>query len=257
MHLSKIILSTLLLYTTTTYAEVGASSSSSTTTTLSHTTDDSSNTTEPIPQNQTEEEPNPYQPSLDAISHEWAQICSLGCEPGTFPSDTYHLTQYLLPHLINVQYKPTCHARGAHLKYFREIIECSGRHNLCAEKLDKGTMKCRDKALRKVTTDLKHLGEGGMDCERDKEWQGEFYGSVLEGMRWFRKEVCANTLEMGEKGGRGAGEMRDCRLMVSFLFFYLRSLIDISGLTDGLLGDLYVAGWGVVTALRGLNVAVF
>lgn len=76
-------------------------------------------------------------------------------------------------------------------------------------------MKCRDKALRKVTTDLKHLGEGGMDCERGEEWQAEFYGSVLEGMRWFRKEVCAPGLE---KEGNGGGEMRDCRLMVSFLF---------------------------------------
>jgi hypothetical protein len=217
MHLPKLILSTLLLYTTAACAEKAASSSS--TTTLSRNTDDSSNDTttphhQPI-QEEDEEEPNPYQSSLDAISHEWHQICSLGCEPGTFPSDTYHLTQYLLPHLINIQYKPTCSARSAHLRYFREITECSGRHDLCAEKLDKGTMKCRDKALRKVTTDLKHLGEGGMDCERDEEWRGEFYGSVLEGMRWFRREVCGNGLEMGGKGRRGAGEMRDCRLMVS------------------------------------------
>lgn len=221
MHISKLVLSTLLLYTTTSYAEKASSSS---TTTISHTTDDSSNDTSPIPQNKTEEEEevNPYQPSLDAISHEWHQICSLGCEPGTFPSDTYHLTQYLLPHLINIQYKPTCSARSAHLKYFREIIECSGRHDLCAEKLDKGTMKCRDKALRKVTTDLKHLGEGGMDCERDEEWQGEFYGSVLEGMRWFRREVCGNRLEMGGKGRRGAGEMRDCTLMVSCIILRVK-----------------------------------
>lgn len=219
MQLSKLILSTLLLYTTTSFAEKAASSS--TTTTLSHTTDDSSNDTSPMhqqPQSQTEEEveePNPHQPSLDAISHEWAQICLQGCEPGTFPSDTYHLTQYLLPHLINIQYKPSCNARSAHLRYFREIIECSGRHDLCAEKLDKGTMRCRDKALRKVTTDLKHLGEGGMDCERDEEWQGEFYGSVLEGMRWFRKEVCASSKLVK----RGGGEMRDCNLMVSFCVF--------------------------------------
>lgn len=98
-------------------------------------------------------------------------------------------------------------------------------------------MKCRDKALRKVTTDLKHLGEGGMDCERDEEWQGEFYGSVLEGMRWFRREVCGNGLEMGGKGG---GEMRDCRLMVSS--FLLRCVME-RGLTNNLLGDLYVASW--------------
>lgn len=79
-------------------------------------------------------------------------------------------------------------------------------------------MKCRDKALRKVTTDLKHLGEGGMDCEREEEWRGEFYGSVLEGMRWFRREVCVPSAKMG-----GGGGMRDCRLMVS-LSLCLRNL---------------------------------
>lgn len=215
MQPSKLVFSILLLYTTTSFAEK-ASSSSSSTTTLSHPTDSSNDTTPTPNQSATEEEEelNPYQPSLDAISHEWTQICSLGCQPGTFPSDTYHLTQYLLPHLVNIQYKPGCNAKSAHLKYFKEIVECSGRHDLCAEKLDKGTMKCRDKAMRKVTTDLKHLGEGGMDCERDEEWQGEFYGSVLEGMRWFRREVCAPR----ELVKKGEGEMRDCRLMVSLPF---------------------------------------
>ncbi|KAE8548249.1 hypothetical protein TMatcc_010104 [Talaromyces marneffei ATCC 18224] len=221
MHLSKIILSSLLLCTTASCAEKSFSSASTTiTTTLSNASGDHQpNTTSPIHQHQDDKEKDidPYQSSLDAISEEWSQICRLGCQPGTFPSDTYYLTRYLLPHLINIQYKPTCNARSTHLKYFQEIIQCSGRHDLCAEKLDKGTMKCRDKALRKVTTNLKHLGEAGMDCEREGEWQGDFYGSVLDGMRWFRRQVCAPglgemmTMVMGKKGG--VGEMRDCRLM--------------------------------------------
>ena len=223
MHISKVIVSTLLLYTTAFCTEKGSSSSS--TTTLAHATDNSANENitshhKQPQQNESsigddEEELNPYQISLDAITHEWAQICRVGCEPGTFPGDTYYLTQYLIPHLINIQYKPTCSARNIHLKYFRDIVECSGRHDLCAEQLDKVTVKCRDKALRKVTTDLKHVGEGGMNCEREEEWQGEFYESVLEGMRWYRTKVCA----IGEEGR--AGEMRDCRLMVSSVFVAL------------------------------------
>lgn len=211
MQILTTIFSTLLLCT----AVIGVAAASATSPATPN------NTTQT--QNPTEESTNPYQSSLDAISAEWDQICRQGCRPGTFPSDTLYVNKYIMPHLINVQYKPTCRARSAHLRYFRDFVACSGRRDLCVEKLDPTTMKCRDKALRKVTTDLKHIGEGGMDCEREEEWRDQFFEGVLEGMQWFRREICA-----GWKKDTPRGEMRDCSLMVCWPFHHCFSLLFLA-----------------------------
>ncbi|OKL62329.1 hypothetical protein UA08_02281 [Talaromyces atroroseus] len=200
MKLYTVLLAALTFYTTAIHASTTASTSTiSSSKTIN-------NTEGPISGNDNNifEDDNPFQPSLDAISLEWKQICDMGCQPGTWPSDSRYISEYVVPELISIQYKPTCSAKLAHQTYLREIFECSGRRDLCLD-MDKNTMKCRDKAMRKVTSALKHLGENGMDCGKDGAWQEEFYESVLEFMRYFRSSVC--------RGVAGGEMMRDCKLM--------------------------------------------
>jgi hypothetical protein len=188
MQLYTVLLSALFLFTASTIAS-----------------SETNNNTESPSNDSIFEDDNPFQPSLDAISLEWKQICDMGCEPGTWPSDSRYISEYVVPELISIQYKPTCNAKSAHLKYLRDIFECSGRRDLCLD-MDKKTMKCRDKAMRKVTSALKHLGESGMDCEKDEVWQGDFYDSVLRFMRYFKSSIC--------RGVAGGETTRDCKLMV-------------------------------------------
>lgn len=214
MHFSRVLLSALLFCTIATYAD-SASSSTTTLADSSSTVDTNNNNTEnPISGDgsgeiEDEEEETPFQPSLDAISVEWQQICDMGCQPGTWPSDAKYISEYVVPELIAIQYKPTCSAKSAHMKYFREIFECSGRRDLCKD-LDKKTMKCRDQAMRKVTSALKHIGESAMDCEKDEEWQDDFYGSILDFMHYYKSNVCRGLVD---------GELRDCKMMVSISLY--------------------------------------
>lgn len=196
MKLSTILLSSAL-FAAVTHATSSISTPTSAAGTSGQTSSSSSEETSSI-----EDDEISYQPSLDAISDEWKQICDNGCQPGTWPSDASYISQFLVPELISIQYKPNCTARPAHLKYMRELFECSGRRDLCLD-IDKKTRKCRDQAMRKVTTSLKHIGESGMDCERDEDWRGGFYQSVLDFMRYFNTKMC-----------RGVDGMRDCKLMV-------------------------------------------
>lgn len=207
MKLSTILLSSAL-FAAATHATTSVSTPTSSAAETSRETSSSSEEAGSI-----EDDEISHQLSLDAISHEWKQICDNGCQPGTWPSDASYISQFVVPELISIQYKPNCTARPAHLKYLREIFECSGRRDLCLD-IDKKTRKCRDQAMRKVTSSLKHMGEGGMDCERDEDWREDFYRSVLDFMKYFKTKMCR---------GAGVDGMRDCKLMVcSFFFFFTK-----------------------------------